>query len=272
LATLSTLPKAKQGPNVYSVPAIHRMLDIIEALIKARTITVSEVNHQLKIPKSSAYAILQTLKSRGYVHKDEFDRYSLSLKLFSLGSELVAGIDLRRSTYSLLKELAEKAHITAHLGVLEGQRAVYVEKIEVIGSVRLRTDVGRTLQLHSTAIGKALLAFLPEKELDRIMKTLPLPALTPKTITDAAAFKRELGRVRAQGYSVNNEENEAETRAVAAPIFGTDGRPMAAVNLGATTLQMRSKDLPRLGPLVKEYALKMSEQLGYRAARNNPLP
>jgi DNA-binding IclR family transcriptional regulator len=270
LATLSTLQKAEQAPNVYSVPAIHRMLDIIEALIRVRTITVSEVNQQLKIPKSSAYAILQTLKSRGYVHKDAFDRYSLSLKLFSLGTQLVAGIDLRRSTYSLLKELAEKAQITAHLGVLEGQRAVYVEKIEVIASIRLRTDVGRTLHLHSTAIGKALLAFLPEEEINCILKTLPLPALMPKTITDPASLKKELARVRALGYSVGNEENEPETRAVGAPIFGADGRTIAAVNLGATTLQMRSKDIARLGPLVKAYALKMSEQLGYQAAKHIP--
>jgi DNA-binding IclR family transcriptional regulator len=272
LATLSKLSKAEQPANVYSVPAIHRMLDIVEGLIEVRTVTVSEVNRQLKIPKSSAYAILQTLKSRGYVHKDEFDRYSLSLKLFSLGSELIAGIDLRRSTYSLLKELADKAQITAHLAVLEGTRAVYVEKIEVIASVRLRTDVGRSLHLHSTAIGKALLAFLPEEEIDRILKTLPFPALTPKTITDAANFKKELARVRALGYSVNNEENEPETRALAAPIFGTDGRPIAAINLGATAVQMRSKDIPRLGPLVKEYALKMSKQLGYQAARHIPSP
>ncbi|HEV2325808.1 MAG TPA: IclR family transcriptional regulator [Terracidiphilus sp.] len=267
---MSKLPKSQQEAYVYSVPAIHRMLDVMEALIKVRTITVSEVNHQLKIPKSSAYAILQTLKSRGYVHKDEFDRYSLSLKLFSLGSQLIAGIDLRRSTYPLLKELAEKAQITAHLGVLEGERAVYIEKIEVMGSIRLRTDVGRTLPLHATAIGKALLAFLPEEEIEPILKTLPLPALTPKTITGAAALKKELARVRALGYSVNNEENEPETRAVAAPIVGPNGRPMAAINLGATTLQMRSKDIPRLGPLVREYALKMSKLLGYQAATHIP--
>lgn len=260
----------KTSENVYSVPAIHRMLDIVEALIKARTITVSEVNQQLKIPKSSAYAILQTLKSRGYVHKDEFDRYSLSLKLFSLGTQLVAGIDLRRSTYSLLKELAEKAQITAHLAVLEGDRAVYVEKIEVIASIRLRTDVGRALHLHSTAIGKALLAFLPDEELDPILKTLPLPELTSKTITDVPSLKKELARVRSLGYSINNEENEPETRAVGAPIFDASGRTIAAINLGATTLQMRNKDIPRLGPLVKEYALKMSALLGYQAARHIP--
>lgn len=225
--------------------------------------TVSEVNQQFKIPKSSAYAILQTLKARGYVHKDEQDRYSLTLQLFSLGNELIAGIDLRRSTYSLLKDLADKAQITAHIAVLEGTHAVYIEKIEVMASVRLRTEVGRTLHLHSTSIGKALLAFRPEAEIDRILEKLPLPALTPKTITDPAVLKKELAKVRAQGYAVGSEENEVDTRAVGAPIFGPDGRLLAAVNLGATTLQMKPKDIPRLGALVKEYGMMMSEKLGY---------
>ena len=270
--TPKTSPDLKQGSNVYSVPAIHRTLDIIEALIKLRTITVSEVNQQFKIPKSSAYAILQTLKSRGYLHKDELDRYSLSLRLFSLGSELMAGIDLRRSSYALLKELAEKAQITAHIAVLEGNRAVYIEKMEVPTSIGLRTEVGRTLYLHSTAIGKSLLAFRPEEEIDALMGEQPLPALTPKTITDPALLKKELARVRAQGYSVGIEENELEVRAIGAPIFGDDGRTIAAVNLGATSLQMRTKDIPRLGALVREYALKMSERLGYQASKHTPRP
>ena len=123
-----------------------------------------------------------------------------------------AGIDLRRSTYSLLKELADKAQITAHIAVLEGTRAVYIEKIEVMASIRLRTEVGRTLHLHSTGIGKALLAFRPDDEIDRILAVLPLPALTPKTITDPAALKKELAKVRTQGYAVGSEENEIDTR------------------------------------------------------------
>ena len=269
MASQTLLAKPEEGSNAYSVPAIHRTLDIIEALIKVRMMTVSEVNQQFKIPKSSAYAILQTLKARGYVHKDEQDRYSLTLKLFSLGSELIAGIDLRRSTYSLLKELADKAQITAHIGVLEGMHAVYIEKIEVIASVRLRTEVGRTLHLHSTAIGKALLAFRPEDEIDRILAVVPLPALTPKTVTNPIALKKELAKIRAQGYAVGSGENEIDIRAVGAPIFGPDGRILAAVNLGATSLQMKPKDVPRLGALVKSYAMKMSERLGYHPGHSS---
>jgi IclR family transcriptional regulator, KDG regulon repressor len=258
-------PKTESGGTPYSVPAIHRTLDIIERLVDQRTLTVSELHRQFKIPKSSAYAILQTLKSRGYIDKDDLDQYSLTLRLFSLGSALMENLDLRKATYSLLEELTKKAQLTGHIAVLDGKQAVYIEKIEVLTSVRLTTWLGRHVHLHSTSMGKALLAYMSLAEVDALLGHGPLPRLTPRTIVKPEQLKSELAKVRAQGYAVGNEENELGVRAVAAPIFGNSGRPMAAVNLGASTLHMRTKDVPRLGGLVRSYALKMSKCLGYRA-------
>ena len=259
--------KKTSRANAYSVPAIHRTLDIIEALVQQRTLTVSEVNRRFKIPKSSAYAILHTLKSRGYVDKDKMDRYSLGLQLFSLGNALIEGLDVRKIAYSLLKELTEEAQLTGHIAIQDGEYAVYIEKREVFGSVRLTTWLGRRVHLHSTAIGKALLAFLPEEEVDLIVNKHSLPRLTAKTITSPKLLKKELAKVRTHGYAVGNEENEIGVRAVAAPIFNDAGRVVAAVNLGASTMHMRVEDIPRLGALVRQYSLRMSEQLGFR-----PLP
>jgi IclR family acetate operon transcriptional repressor len=154
--------------------------------------------------------------------------------------------------------------LTGHIAIQDGEYAVYIEKREVLGSVRLTTWLGRRVHLHSTAIGKALLAFLPEEEVDQIVGKRSLLRLTPKTITSATLLKKELARVRAHGYAVGNEENETGVRAVAAPIFNDVGRVVAAVNLGASTLHMRAEDVPRLGSLVRRYSLKMSELLGYR--------
>ena len=255
------------GGNAYSVPAIHRTLDIVEALVRQRTVTVSELHRQFKIPKSSAYAILQTLKSRGYVDKDDDDRYSLTWHLFTLGSEMMENLDLRNATYSLLQELTNHAQLTGHIGVLDHNQVVYIEKIEVLTSVRLTTWLGRRICAHSSAMGKALLAFLPEAEVDALLGKGSLPRLTPKTITSPARLKLELARVRKVGYSVGDEQNELGIRSVAAPIFDRTGRPIAAVNLGASTLHMQLKDVPRLGALVRSYALKMSARLGYRAGK-----
>lgn len=250
--------------KTYSVPAVQRTLDLIEAMASDyHALTLTEANRKFKIPKSSVYAILQTLRSRGYVAKDEEDRYSLTLKLFSLSSALVDSLDLRGTLYPYLKELTTKAAITGHISVLDDGYAVYVEKVEVLGAIRVTTWVGKRMPLHSTAIGKCLIAHLPESEIDRIIKGRGLPRLTPKTITAARELKQELARVRSLGYGTSNEENEEGVRAVAAPIFDHDGNVVAAVNLGGSSIQIKAEDLRSLGELVRTYALRMSHALGY---------
>ncbi|MGH7041416.1 MAG: IclR family transcriptional regulator, partial [Acetobacteraceae bacterium] len=189
MANATKTLKPTNGGTAYSVPAIHRTLDIIETLVEQRALTVSDISRQFSIPKSSAYAILQTLKSRGYVEKDSEDRYSLSFRLFSLGATLVDNLDVRTEVHSLLEELTRKAAITGHIAIRDGGSAVYIDKVEVMDAVRVTTWVGKRMPLHSTSIGKALLAFLPEKEIDRIASEHPLRRLTPKTITSPAALK-----------------------------------------------------------------------------------
>ncbi len=260
----STL-KTRQSENAYSVPAIHRTLDIIERLIEDRSLSISDISRLFDIPKSSAYAILQTLKSRGYVDKDDQDRYSLSPRLFSLTATLMDKLDVRAEVHPLLEALTKEAGITGHVAIRDGAYAVYIDKVEVLDAVRLTTWIGKRMPLHSTSIGKALLAFLPEPELDRILAQYPLPKLTQRTITNPRLLKEHLAKLRAQGYTWCSEENETDVRSVAAPIFNGSKRVVAAVNLGASKLQIRGKDIPRLGELVRKYALNMSVQLGYRA-------
>ena len=255
----------KKALKSYSVPAIQRMLDLIEAMATTKhELTITEANRKFNIPKSSVYAILQTLKSRGYVDKDKEDRYFLTLKLFSLGSTMVDSLDLRGRIYPLLKELTEKAQITGHIAVLDDGYAVYIEKVEVLGAVRLTTWVGKRMHVHSTSIGKALVAHFSDEELEQFVERYGLQRLTDRTITNLRDFKKELARVRANGYSTTSEENESTVRAVAAPILDHTGKTVAAVNLGGSTLQIKADNLSSLGELVRSYAVKISQALGYR--------
>lgn len=252
-------------PKIYSVPAVERALDIIEAMASAsHEMTITEANRKLKIPKSSVYAILQTLKSRGYVDKDDADRYFLTLKIFSLGSVLVDSLDLRKRLFVYLQDLTERAGITGHVAVLDSGYAVYIEKAEVLRAVRLTTWVGKRMPLHSTSIGKALLAYRSEAEIDANIAARGLHSFTERTITSARKLKAELARVRDMGYAISNEENEPGVRAVAAPIFDHEGKVVAAVNLGGPAVQMKIEDLPALGKLVRAAAAQMSRALGYR--------
>lgn len=256
--------KAKKAGKAYSVPAIHRALDLIEALAsEKRAFTVTEVSRKFRIPKSSAYAILQTLKSRGYLQKNGDDKYSLTLKIHGLGNALIDSLDWRQKIYPLLKQLTEKSRITGHLAVLDQGYAVYIEKVEVMGAIRLTTWIGKRMHLHSTSIGKALIAHLPEEDIAQMIAERGLPRLTSRTLIDPRHLKRELAQVRSQGYALANEENEEGVRAVAAPIFNHSGQVVAAVNLGGSTLQIKMKDIPELGSLVRAHAQQMSRQLGW---------
>jgi IclR family transcriptional regulator, KDG regulon repressor len=183
--------KPRKNAKSYTVPAIQRTLDLIEAMaMNHHELAITEANRRFKIPKRSVYAILQTLKARGYVEQNQSDRYFLTLKLFSVGNALVDSFDLPRKVYRYLKELTKKAGITGHVAVRDGGYAVYIEKVEVLGAIRLTTRVGKRTPIRSTAIGKALVAHLPEEELDRLIAAHGLPRLTTELSRAPANSKK----------------------------------------------------------------------------------
>lgn len=250
--------------KTYSVPAVERVFDMLELLVSnGAPRNITEISRQLNIPKSSVFGILHTLRERGYIEKHEDERYSLTLKLFGMGASLVASLDIRQQVAPVLRSLAAETNITAHLAVLATDEAVYIDKAEAPGAIRLTTYVGCRAPLHSTGMGKALLAWLPENEIDRIISTRGLTAFTPRTISSPAALKADLAQVRACGYGVVIEENEPGVCGIGAPIFNHDGHVAAAVNLGGTVLQIKKKDVAFLGECVVRAAAEMSRRLGY---------
>lgn len=255
--------------KTYSVPAVQRALDIIEYLVThggPRNIT--EVSRQLSIPKSSVFGILQTLRDNGWVEKLDDDRYALTLKLFGLGSSIIASLDLRQQVSPVLRELANQTNITGHLAVLASDEAVYIDKAEVPGAIRLTTYVGSRCPLHSTGMGKALLAWLPDGEVERIIRTRGLTAYTPHTISSPVALRAELAHVRKVGYAVSLEENEPGVCGIAAPVFDHLGHVVAAANLGGTILQIKKPDVHLLGEAVARAAGEMSRRLGYNGKQS----
>jgi DNA-binding IclR family transcriptional regulator len=259
--------------KTYSVPAVERAFDMLELLVSNGTPrNITEISRQLKIPKSSVFGILHTLRERGYIEKQDDERYGVTLKLFGLGASMVASLDIRKQVGPALRDLAAQANITAHLAVLATDEAVYIDKAEAPGAIRLTTYVGCRASLHSTGMGKALLAWLPEAEVDRIIASRGLTAYTPRTISSPAALKNELAQVRATGYAVSIEENEPGVCGIGAAIFDHDGHVAAAVNLGGTVLQIKKKDVPFLGQCVARAAAEMSQRLGYSGSQNGRRP
>jgi DNA-binding IclR family transcriptional regulator len=243
--------------------AVERALNILEAAaLRREGLTNSEISRKLAIPKSSASYILRTLEKRGYLRREaETGRYRLGLKILSLGGDAKANLDIAAVALPFLRMLVEKIHLTVHLAVLDQGEAVYLEKVEAPGFFKVNTWVGRRMFLHSTSVGKCLLAWLPKNEIEMFVKQHGLKKRTPKTITTMSKLLAELDHVKQAGYAVDDEENSLGARCLGAPIFDALGNVTAALGASGTLTQMDEENMPKMIDALKEASRRISRQL-----------
>jgi len=249
------------------VNAVHRGLQILEMLAEQRKAwSTSEISRRLKIPKSTASYLLHTLETRGYLHREANGHYRLSMKLLALGSQAQHGVEVREVALPILRRLVAETGITGHLAVLEGNVAIYIERVPAPGFIQMDTWVGRQMPLHSTSSGKALLAFFPENQLEPLLSSALLPRFTPKTIISLPRLKQELKKIREAGFAVDDEENTPGVRCIAAPIFDRFGREAAAISLTGPVQQIPPEQLARIAEKVREAARLATRAMGGGAA------
>jgi DNA-binding IclR family transcriptional regulator len=243
--------------------AVERALNILEAAAQRREgLTNAEISRKLGIPKSSASYILRTLEKRGYLRREaETGRYRLGLKVLSLGGDAQTSLDIAHIALPFMRSLVEKIRMTSHLAVLDQGEAVYIEKVEAPGFFKVNTWVGRRMFLHSTSVGKCLLAWLPKHEVETIAKQQGLKRRTPQTITSIAKLLADLEHVKQSGYAVDDEENSLGARCLAAPIFDNMGNVAAALGASGTLTQTDESNMPRIIDALKETARRISRQL-----------
>jgi IclR family acetate operon transcriptional repressor len=245
--------------------AVERTLLILEAAAqREQGLSNAEFSRKLKIPKSSASYILRTLEQHGYLRRDEESgKYRLGIKVLGLSRAALSGVDLREIALPIMKRLVEHVHVTTHLAVLDHGEAVYVEKVEAPGFIKMDTWIGRRMAVHTTAVGKAMLAFKPRAEQEALIRERGLRRNTKFTITTPAKLLKELDRVRESGYAVDDEENNLGVRCVGAPIFNAQGEVEASVASTGTTAAVTREGVPRLAEQVKEAARRISGLIGY---------
>lgn len=245
--------------------AVERALGILETLAAVPAgLTHSEISRRLEIPKSTATYLLRSLERRGYLRREGTrGKYHLGLKVLGLHRSALAGLEIRELAQPLLQALVERTQLTVHLAVLYHDQAIYVEKAEAAGFVRMDTWVGRRMDVHCTSVGKALVAFRPQAEVETLLRRRGMARNTPRTITSPARLLRELAEVRARGYAVDDEENSLGVRCLAAPVFDAAGAVVAAVGVTGTTAQVSKTTQARIAEQMQEAARKLSRQLGY---------
>jgi DNA-binding IclR family transcriptional regulator len=249
------------GTLIQSVQRATRLLKAFDS--GPAELGVSELSRRVDLHKSTVSRLLATLESEGLLERvPATDKYRLGFMLVRLAGQVTHFGDLREAARSVLLDLAERSRETIHLAVLDGEEVVNVEQLSGPHMVREASWVGRRTPLHCAANGKALLAFLPPGQIERILSK-PLLAITEQTITGPRRLRRELDLIRERGYAQALGEIEEGLHGVAAPIRDASGTVIASVSVSGPAYRMTADRLPELGALVVEAAAQISNRLGF---------
>ena len=254
----------KMRQETGGVLVLHKTLDVLDALRGAPAgLSLAELTAHLQMPKATIFRILSTLESRAYLDRSAEGHYRIGRKL--AGSEIEGAPDqatIVRVARPEMEKLLASCKETLNLGVLDGGEVLVVETMESPQSVRMSSKVGNRRHPHSTALGKLLLSQLSDKEALRIVKALGMPAFTSRTITDPNQLVIELERVRVQGWSMDNRENEEDGRCVAAPVFGPGHTVVAALSISGPLPRMTVARAKGFLPELLQTAQRISAALG----------
>jgi IclR family acetate operon transcriptional repressor len=264
------LMSARESPSV----AVERALAILEAVgQRGSGLSNAEISRKLQIPKSSASYILRTLERRNYLRRErETGKYTLGMKILSLGRGALSALDVREIALPVMRDLAQHSRLTCHLAILDGPEAVYIEKVEAPGFIQTDTWVGRRMRIHATSVGKALVAHIPQAEVEAILAETGFEKRTPHTVTTMPRFLKELEKVREEGFAVDDEENNLGARCLGAPIFNEAGEIEASLGLSGTTDQVNAHTIPAIAGLLREAAHRISYRLGHRPSARKAKP
>lgn len=249
----------------YNVPNLERGLMVIELLANHKKgLTLAEIIEVLDISKSSAFRIVSTLIFKNYLQKNETTKkITLSRKLLTLGISSVDEQSIVELSIDVMRAVRDELKESVMLGVLIDNKGAILEQVSSSYPVKLYVEQGTHFYLHSSVGGKSILAFLPEDELNDILKSMNLKKLTANTITSKKDFREELAEVRKNGYAFDNGEDIQGIHCIGAPIFNEYGYPVASLWVTAPHGRLPHEEFHKKGKIVSQYALEISSKLGY---------
>ena len=249
----------------YHIPNLVRALAVLECLGgRPAGLTGAEIAAALKLTKNSVFRITRTLLDHGYLLREEDTRrFVLSRKLLALGYAGVGEQNLVEKALDVMRSLRDATRETVILGTLVGDKGMALEQVPGLHPFHFSVDPGNRLHLHTSAPGKALLAFLPEAERGALLSRMALPRFNRRTITRKDALRREMERIRACGFSVDRAEEFEGVHCVAAPVLNQAGHPVAAIWTTGPSDRVPLRSFDAVGRLVREHARRISRRLGH---------
>jgi DNA-binding IclR family transcriptional regulator len=249
-----------EDTSIYNVPAVDRAARIMVMLgTGTREMTLAEIASATGYHRSSVHKILATLVHHGFLDRSEITkRYSLGIALVRCGQAALNNLQINHSAKSFLKELAECSGETANFAVLSGTRMVIVDVIESAVELRVSPPIGTMDSMINKSNGKAVLAWLPESLVSKIIKREGLPARTKNSITNVTLYRKELAAVRQQGYATDFEEFQEGISAVSAPVFNSEGHVIATLSIVGPAFRMTKEKMQLYGEKCASAAAQLS--------------
>jgi len=248
----------------YHITALQRGLRLLQLFKQfEHGLTAMQVGKLSGLPVSTVHRFLVNLEAAGFLKCGASGVYYLGLECFAVGQAALGQLDIRRLSLPYLLDLNRQTRETIHLTVRHGLSAVYVEKIDSPEKLRIHSRIGASVPLYCSAVGKVMLAYMPETERDEVFRQMELKRITANTIGNLQELKTEMIRVRKNGYASDMEENELHIRCIAAPIWDHTGAVHCSLSITVPVVRMPVTRLRQLVPLIQEAGLKISKELGH---------
>jgi DNA-binding IclR family transcriptional regulator len=253
------------------VGVVTKVLHILETLHDAPSgLQLKDVAQLTGINKSTAYRFLAHLEHDGYVFRDSSGAYAIGVRLARLASGSSYQTTLRKLSRPILQQLWRVTGETVNIAVLDGREVLYLDVMESSHTFRLVSQVGMRRPVYCTALGKVMLAFIPEEEQQYFFDGMSFERFTPHTIRGAAQLRKEFALIRQRGYSIDNEEAYLGSRCIGAPIFEASGKIAAALSVSGPTTRVTREKVPAVASAAKNAAMAISRTLGYSIADKVP--
>jgi len=249
----------------YLINSILRASSILRCFLGGKaSYTISGLARQLGLDRSTTYRLLLSLERCGLVEKHEkTGEYSLGMAAFEIGNTYLRQMDFIQTSKPIMAELAARVQETVHLAVLSGTEIVYVDKVDSPRALGIMSKIGQRGHLHNTALGKVLLAFLPEVELSRMMREIRLKSFTANTISSKTELMDELRKIRRKGYAFDFKESEPDVECIAAPIRDHLGNVIAALSISGPQKKINTPKENQFVSEVVKAAAFISSKLGH---------
>jgi IclR family acetate operon transcriptional repressor len=249
----------------YRVQVLDRTIGVLQAVADSETdVPAADIARQLRLHKSTVHRLLAVLESYRLIKKGPEGAYGLGTRLIELGECAIARLKLAEYAEPHLRHLAAQTGEGAHVTILNGTELLSIAHVEGRWALHSLTRTGRRTQIHCTAAGKAVLAFLSDEACDELVARLPLNRNTRRTIVKPSAMKMDLMRVRHLGYAIDDEEFEEGLRCVGAPVFDHRGHVVASLSMAAPVFRLRKERVPQVARLVLAAAQGLSDDLGHQ--------